>query len=245
MQRMKNKPLKFARAASCCTLSLMYMTTCAYQAFWDEYVIYVPSRLEVQWNQSIRSVMQSWPRLGCPRMMEDMRSGRTSEELSYHVFFPGNVKVFIEPLIGTLRHPETACFQQVGDTRMLAKWIIIPPTIKGKKHMLFVDGESSRRWVEGLFAERFFDSVLPWKGGSMLHKASKDYYTVAYIDHLDRSMLNETLLSTLDEVFLDHRTYGSPMVKAWGQHVSSSSDISSTYALLASLRHKGVRAHAV
>jgi len=250
--RRHRKPLNTGRALACCTFILLCMC-CVYQTFWDKYVVYVPSQLEVEWNQSIKSVMQSWPRLGCPLMLSHVNSGRVDRERSYHAFFPGNVKVFIEPLVGTLRHPETACFSMVGSRDAQAKWILLgnlPHVANGRRGVLFVDSYENSIWVQSLFPARFFEEVLPWRSGSGLLEANSKWkldYTVAYIEHTDTaSFNNQSMLLMLDEVFLDHRTHGSPMVKAWGQQIPScTGDITSTYAILAALRHKGVRAHAV
>ena len=91
---------------------------------------------EKQWSASIHHIQSSWPSLGCPKLMsrypqkvvisagqnpEAVMCGSRSSEKSFHqlgkassrrkhtLMMRASEKVPIEPLIGTLRHPDTAC----------------------------------------------------------------------------------------------------------------------------------------
>lgn len=209
-------------------------------------LLYVASSLEQEWNQSIKLMMQSWPRLGCPKMMLDEGNGRTGSEKSYFVSSSSGKKHQIEPLIGTLRHPETACKVQSAEVnrKKLQDWIIVFDA--KKPAVLFVDDDEDRRWVQNLYPEGFFDSVMNtsslFSGPNYWHH----YYKVAYVNFRDVVWMMPFFFN-LDEVFLDHRTYGNPLLKVWaadGHNSIAHEDITSSYSLLSSLRHKGVRAHA-
>ena len=63
--------------------------------------------------------------------------------------------------------------------------------------------------------------------------------------HLRNKNANAAIAEKANEVFLDHRTMGSPMIAVWGPSAfETGEDITASYKLLRSLRDKGIRAHA-
>ncbi len=80
---------------------------------------------------------------------------------------------------------------------------------------------------------------MPWYKAS--YNITKDDYVVAHLDDFPAQNTN----SILDEVFVDHRTLGSPMVLIWGPSATrSGQEITSTYSQLLALRSSCIKPHA-
>lgn len=232
---------------------------------------YEASALEMDWNASIHAVRTSWPRLGCPKVMKqshemmdwlmladshiDTKAFNTTQRLqreeavSYHAFSIGGLltKIPIEPLVGTLRHPDTACASPGSFHKR--DWIIFPPAslvqLSKRRILLYESDRAAAEWLDAKFSMLLglpFHRILPWNNGSALVHVTEKDYVVAHLDSFVSCQHHESLL---DEVFVDHRTLGSPMLQVWGPSAArSSQDITATYSALALLRSRGVRAHA-
>lgn len=222
----------------------------------DIKVKYIPSKLEEQWNVTIREMRKSWPRLGCPAMQANhtllqkhwltkhLRKDDKGIVLSH--FVSKNGRHPIEPLVGTLRHPDTAC--GIAESFHRVDWIIVDNQHTSSRRFLFVDNLYNKReevkMLESLYKEQPFDAVTEWKQFEEASIESEDF-VVVLLDDIE--LMQPNIISMVDEMFVDHRVLGSPMTHVWGTssvRTGTASDITHTYALLARLRHEGIRAHA-
>lgn len=208
---------------------------------------YEPSSTEMVWNSSIQDASTSWPSIGCPKMRQN-----THWETSHHIFHTTDRtwKIPIEPLVGTLRHPETACAIP-GSFHRKDDWFLLPPhdylqdVLKNGKLLLVVQSNrAAAEWLMDSFKTQtgfqFDDAIMPWQNHSILSPTSQDY-VVAHLDDFSQS----ADWHLYDEVFVDHRTLGTPMVMVWGQSAARSGQhITCTYSNLLALRKRGIRAHA-
>lgn len=194
---------------------------------------YKPSVLENAWNASIHQMRRSWPSMGCPQML----SSAGSYKPSYHSFFKDSQKmdIPIEPLIGTLHHPRTACpaTATAGDFHSSSApltWIMLPPISLVKSDpstrliLLHIPPENRRRSmlpVRSMFSKNGmpFDMVLSAASVKDTNATKLDYVVAMVEDDFPDALFNDdSVMDLLDEIFLDQRTSGSPMLQVFLSH---------------------------
>ena len=213
-----------------------------------KFVTYEPSKAELDWNRSIYDARRSWPSIGCPKIMASLHENEASRQ----VFSRGRTLHGepIEPLIGTLRHPDTACSLKTAFSRK--DWVMLHKKKQKSKLFIMVDekGKISRKEAESQMQSLFHLNNISLEDVISSHTFTKnlteEYYIVAlFQDFPDAFLQDDAFTRSLDELFLDHRTLGSPMMQIWGTSAfESGKDITDTYMLLTKLRSRGIRAHA-